>query len=160
MADPRSRLADGGGFVSFSSKARSHATGPDFHDYHTTLDLLNEIDDKESQISITARRVLLAIAKKAEDTEYWPRLLKSKGKAPNVKVDWSKWVDEDEEEKKDDVDLGDLQNLQNFGGGAGLEGLAGAAGGLGGAVGGPAGFGDDDDSDDEDLPDLEPAEEK
>jgi len=34
---------------------------------------------------------------KAED-EWWKRLLKAEGKPPHyVKVDWDKWVDEDED---------------------------------------------------------------
>lgn len=143
-------MPGGAGSLKFASKARSHATGMDFHDYEVGLELYSEIETEESHISVTDRRVLLAVAKKADDTEYWPRLLKSKDKVANVKVDWSRWVDEDEEdEKKADFDLGDLQKYSNFdlgGAGAGAAGLNGAGAGL-----------DEEDSDDEELPDLEPA---
>lgn len=38
--------------------------------------------------------------KKAED-KWWSRLLKQEGKPPVfLKVDWDKWVDEDEEQDK------------------------------------------------------------
>ena len=148
--------ADGAGTINFASQARSHATGPEYHQYELKLELYSEIDSEESQISITDRRVLLVIAKKdASTSEYWPRLLKSKDKVSNVKVDWTKWVDEDdeeEEETKDDFDLGDLQNMSKFNTGAG-----GGLGALGGAAGGASGLDDEDDSDDEDLPELEAA---
>ncbi len=104
--------------------------------------------------------------------EHWPRLLKETGKVGrNIKVDWNKWVDEDEEEDKpDDLDMSQLQNLQQFGGG-GMPGMGGMGGmpGMGG-MGGMPGMadmnfedlgGDDEningaaDSDDEDLPPLE-----
>ena len=90
--------------------------------------------------------------------EHWPRLLKDSGKVGrNIKVDWNKWVDEDEEdEKPDNFDMSQFQNLQNFGG-------AGGAGGMPGL--GDMNFedmaGDEEDvngaadSDDEDLPPLE-----
>ncbi len=110
--------------------------------------------------------------------EHWPRLLKETGKVGrNIKVDWNKWVDEDEEEDKpDDLDMSQLQNLQQFGGGGmggmgGMPGMAGMGGmpGMAG-MGGMPGMadmnfedlgGDDEningaaDSDDDDLPPLE-----
>ena len=95
--------------------------------------------------------------------EHWPRLLKETGKVGrNVKVDWNKWVDEDEEgDKPDDLDMGQLHNLQQLGGASGLPGM----GDLPGMAGmGNMNFenlaGDDEnvnstvDSDNEDLPPL------
>lgn len=66
--------------------------------------------------------------------EHWPRLLKDTGKVGrNIKVDWNKWVDEDEEDDKpDDFDMSQLQNMQQFGG----------AGGMGGGMPGMPGMGD------------------
>ena len=138
--------AGGSGTVHYRGQAKSHATGAEFHDYELQLELYAEVESNDSQVSVTDRRVLLKVAKTKE--EYWPRLLKSAGKVPNVKVDWSKWVDEDEEESKPQYDMGDLQNLSNFD--------LGAAGASGGGLGADAlGGADEDDSDDEDLPDLE-----
>ena len=89
--------------------------------------------------------------------EHWPRLLKDTGKVGrNIKVDWNKWVDEDEEEDKpDDFDMSQLQNLQQFGGDG-----AGGMPGLGNVNFVDMGGDDEDvngaaDSDDEDLPPLE-----
>ena len=88
------------------------------------------------------------VVKPSSDQEYWPRLLKSTQKVPNIKVDWSKWVDEDEEGgAADKFDMGDLQNLSNFD----MSGLGGA----GAAGAGAGGFDAGEDSDDEDLPDLQ-----
>ena len=69
--------------------------------------------------------------------EHWPRLLKDTGKVGrNIKVDWNKWVDEDEEDDKpDDFDMSQLQNMQQFGGGGGM-------GGMGGGMPGMPGMGD------------------
>ena len=95
---------------------------------------------------------MLKVAKKQGGEKFWPRLLKSTNKVPNVKVDWGKWVDEDEDESKPQYDMGDLQNLSNFDlGGAGAAGLGGASAS---AMGAGA---DEEDSDDEGLPDLENA---
>lgn len=80
--------------------------------------------------------------------------------AGNIKVDWNKWVDEDEEdEKPDDLDMSQLQNLQNFGGaGGGMGGMPGMENmnfedmaGDDFDVNGAAG----EDSDDEEVPALE-----
>ena len=71
--------------------------------------------------------------------EHWPRLLKDTGKVGrNIKVDWNKWVDEDEEDDKpDDFDMSQLQNMQQFGGGMG-----GGMGGMGGGMPGMPGMSD------------------
>ena len=136
--------------MTYRGQARSHATGAEFHDYELRLELYSEIDAAESKVNVGDRRVLLKVAKPASDTEYWPRLLKSSAKVPNVKVDWSKWVDEDEEGgAADKFDMGDLQNLSNF-----------DMGGMGGGAGGTSALAnmnmeDADDSDDEALPDLQ-----
>ncbi|KAI7842815.1 hypothetical protein COHA_003561 [Chlorella ohadii] len=103
----------------------------------------------------TDRYITLAIAKKGPQ-EHWPRLLKAAGKpAPNIKVDWDKWVDEDEEEEGDDkmggFDLSQLQNFANFAGGPG--GMDFSGGDLSDEE--EEGKGDKAESDD-DLPDLEP----
>jgi hypothetical protein len=51
---------------------------------------------QKSKIQITNRHILAVLEKK--EPGYWDKLLKGKGKTPQyIKVDWSKWVDEDEE---------------------------------------------------------------
>lgn len=54
---------------------------------------------QESKSNIGVRNIVY-VAKKAEK-KWWSRLLKQEGKPPAfVKVDWDKWIDEDEEDGK------------------------------------------------------------
>ncbi len=101
----------------------------------------------------TDRTVVLILAKK-EEGPHWPRLLKAAGRAPsNVKVDWNRWVDEDEEGtgglEEDGFDLSALQNLGGGGAGAGgmpdFSSLLGGAGGPGLEGLGAGEFGEEDD---------------
>lgn len=51
---------------------------------------------QESKTKKGPRNTILLLVK--AESKWWPRLLKAAGKAPPyVKVDWDKWVDEDEE---------------------------------------------------------------
>lgn len=51
---------------------------------------------QESKASIGLRNICYLV-KKAE-SKWWSRLIKQEGKTPVfLKVDWDKWVDEDEE---------------------------------------------------------------
>jgi hypothetical protein len=75
------------------------STGPEEHAYVIELDLYDEIDKEDVKEARTDRTITLAIAKK-ESGPHWPRLIKANGKAPPyVKVNWDKWVDEDEEDE-------------------------------------------------------------
>ncbi|KAL4423659.1 hypothetical protein ABPG75_000960 [Micractinium tetrahymenae] len=143
------------GKLTFRGSAVSHATGPEAHTYQLDLQFYGEIDESDIKQHTTERTITLVIAKKPPH-EHWPRLLKPAGKtAPNIKVDWDKWVDEDEEDEAQDpmggFDLSALQNFQNFG-----------AGGMGGMdMGGELsddeeGGGEKAEDSDDDLPDLEP----
>mmetsp|Transcript_18323 Transcript_18323/g.30782 ORF Transcript_18323/g.30782 Transcript_18323/m.30782 type:complete len:176 (+) Transcript_18323:233-760(+) len=61
------------------------------------LELFGGINPEETKISKTLRNTFLVIKKSEEG--HWPRLLKAKGKTPNfLKLDFDKWVDEDDEE--------------------------------------------------------------
>ena len=71
-------------------------TGADGKRYALELELAGEVEEEGSKVALTPRCVALVVPKKA-DGPFWGRLLSAK--APhNVKVDWSKYVDEDEEE--------------------------------------------------------------
>lgn len=100
----------------------SAVTGPDNTPYKVEFDLFDKVDLSESKSS-TGSRYIFYIIKKAEE-KWWGRLLKQEGKAPSyLKVDWDKWVDEDEQDEKPEpgMDFGegfDFSNL-NMGGGAG-----------------------------------------
>lgn len=53
---------------------------------------------QESKASVSSRSVCYLV-KKAE-SKWWNRLIKQEGKPPvYLKVDWDKWVDEDEDDK-------------------------------------------------------------
>jgi prostaglandin-E synthase len=133
--------------------------------YEADLQLFAKLVGSERRQIATDRRVELVIPKAVP--EWWPRLIKDKGKVPWIKVDFDKWKDEDDEKEEEDGG--------GFGGMGGMEGMdfsqfgmPGGAGGfmnMGGKGGKPDGgfnmddldLGDDDigDGDDEEPGDLE-----
>ncbi|KAG8369256.1 hypothetical protein BUALT_Bualt15G0132600 [Buddleja alternifolia] len=79
----------------------SATSGADNIPYEIDIDLHDKIDVNESKASITSRHICYLV-KKAE-SKWWRRLLKQEGKPPVfLKVDWDKWVDEDEQDEKYD----------------------------------------------------------
>ncbi|XP_021819733.1 uncharacterized protein Os08g0359500-like isoform X3 [Prunus avium] len=122
----------------------SATTGPEKTPYEIDLDLYDKIDVNESKASVGLRNICYLV-KKAED-KWWSRLIKQQGKAPVfLKVDWDKWVDEDEEpEVKPDEGAGNNMDFGDFdfsklnmggGGGGGFNPES-----LGMNMGGPGGF--------------------
>ena len=93
----------------------------------------------------------MKIMKKNKQESFWPRLLADKiQEKTNVKIDWDRYVDEDEETKGFDT--------SSLDGGMDFSSMMGGMEGMG--AGGDMDFGGDgeEDSDDgDDLPDLEPA---
>ncbi|CAN1223545.1 Co-chaperone protein p23-1 [Linum perenne] len=75
--------------------------------YDVDLELFDKVNVEESKYNIGVRSIVYVI-KKAEN-KWWTRLIKQEGKAPVfLKVDWDKWVDEDEENDAmnfDDMDF-------------------------------------------------------
>ncbi|XP_042993334.1 uncharacterized protein OsI_027940 isoform X2 [Carya illinoinensis] len=126
--------------------------------YELKLNLFDKVDVEESKINIGVRSIF-CILEKAEKV-WWKRLMREDGKAPHfIKVDWDKWVDEDEDSGANDLDLGGM-DFSKFGGMPGMGGMGGmpgmggmgddAMGGLGGmdfskfgGMGGMGGMGDD-----------------
>lgn len=82
---------------------------------------------------------------RVEAGEHWPRLLSDATKFAWLRVDWGKWVDEDDEKATNDDPM-DMSALMS-----GMGGMPnfGAMGGMGG-MGGMPNFDDDDDDDEED----------
>ncbi|XP_068658144.1 co-chaperone protein p23-1-like [Aristolochia californica] len=75
--------------------------------YEVDLELFDKINTEESKVSIGVRSIVYTI-KKAE-SKWWARLLKTEGKPPIfLKVDWDKWVEEEEEEGKTGLDFDDM----------------------------------------------------
>ncbi|CAL5185384.1 unnamed protein product [Lathyrus oleraceus] len=90
--------------------------------YEVDIDLFDKIDVDNSEYSASSRHICYLV-KKAE-SKWWDRLLKQGGKSPSfLKVDWDKWIDEDEENEQDakpvsDMDFGDVDfSKLNMGGG-------------------------------------------
>ncbi|XP_077213648.1 co-chaperone protein p23-1-like [Tasmannia lanceolata] len=88
----------------------SATSGTDKIPYEVDIDLCDKVNVDESKASIGLRNICYLV-KKAEE-KWWSKLLKQDGKTPAfLKVDWDKWVDEDEEPERkfgDDMDFGDM----------------------------------------------------
>ncbi|KAI4346566.1 hypothetical protein L6164_007451 [Bauhinia variegata] len=101
----------------------SATAGADKIPFEVDFDLYDKVDVNESIASVTSRSICYLV-KKAEN-KWWSRLLKQGGKPPVfLKVDWDKWVDEDEEPDNKagaNMDFGDFDfSKLNMGGGEGL----------------------------------------
>ncbi|KAK2457208.1 HSP20 chaperones superfamily protein [Trifolium repens] len=82
--------------------------------YELTLPLFDKVNVEESKINVGVRGIFCVVQK--AESEWWKRLLKAEGKTPHyVKVDWDKWIDEDED-AGGDLDLGGM-DFSQFGGG-------------------------------------------
>ncbi|XP_044491657.1 uncharacterized protein OsI_027940-like isoform X2 [Mangifera indica] len=115
------------GVFTFSASA-----GAENNLYEIKLDLFDKVNVEESKINIGVRSIFCILEK--SKTGWWKKLLRGDGKTPHyIKVDWDKWVDEDEDNGLGDLDLGGM-DFSNFGG-------------MGGK--GADGMGDFEDSDDE-----------
>ena len=74
-------------------------------DYSVSIEFLKPVDSEGSTYKVLPRSVQMNIMKKdKEEEEFWPRLLKDKALEKNqVKIDWDRYVDEDEEEEGFDM---------------------------------------------------------
>ncbi|XP_073314665.1 uncharacterized protein OsI_027940-like [Primulina huaijiensis] len=99
--------------------------------YELKLDLHDKVNVEESKINVGVRNIFCVLEK--SEKKWWSKLLRGDAKAPHyVKVDWDKWVDEDDD----------------TGGPAGLD-LGGMDFSQFGDMGGMGGSDEFDDSDDE-----------
>lgn len=69
------------------------------------------VNSKESTYNVLPRSVQMHIVKaEDEDAEFWPRLLKDKLLEKNqVKIDWDRYVDEDDEEEEGGFDMSNME---------------------------------------------------
>lgn len=105
-------------------------------EYEVNIEFFKEVDADGSTYKVLPRSVQMHIMKKdKEDLEFWTRLLKDKALEKNqVKLDWDRYVDEDDEEEGFDT--------ANLEGGQGMGGMPGGMGGMPGGMGGmPGGMG-------------------
>ena len=106
-------------------------------DYEVDVEFFESVDSEGSTYKVLPRSVQMHIMKKKgeddADAEFWPRLLQDKAKEKNqVKVDWDRYVDEDEEDEAGGFDMSALQGGMGMGGG--MPGMGGM-GGMGGMPG-------------------------
>ncbi|KAL2942941.1 Co-chaperone protein p23-1 [Bienertia sinuspersici] len=84
----------------------------DGNSYEVDIDLLDKVNVEESKYNIGLRHIVYVIQK--AEKKWWSKLIKQEGKPPAfLKVDWDKWVDEDEEDadKQFDFDGMDFSKL-------------------------------------------------
>uniref|UniRef100_A0A2P2HW88 Prostaglandin E synthase 3-like n=1 Tax=Hirondellea gigas TaxID=1518452 RepID=A0A2P2HW88_9CRUS len=117
--------------------------------YENTLELYGELDPTASRKFVRDRNIELFLIKK-EIGPFWPHLLKQKLKQHWLKVDFSKWKDEDDEEEVDGSNPNDFQQMM-----AQMGNLTPGQDGMGKPSLDDLDGEDETDSDDEALPDLE-----
>ncbi|KAL0418833.1 UNVERIFIED_CONTAM: putative protein OsI [Sesamum radiatum] len=136
----------------------SATAGTDNNLYELKLDLLEKVNVEECKINIGVRNIFCVLEK--AEKKWWEKLLRGNEKAPHyVKVDWDKWVDEDDDTALLNVFRFNLpyRNLVTWADGRhgrhGMGGMGGMMDGMGGMGGlGDDGMGDDfEDSDDEGI---------
>ncbi|KAK7391191.1 hypothetical protein VNO78_19603 [Psophocarpus tetragonolobus] len=94
--------------------------------YEVNFDLFDKVDVQNSKASVGSRNIFYVVRK--TESIWWSRLLKQGRKPPVfLKVDWDKWVDEDEEQEDDkpgtDMDLSNFDfSKLTMGGGKHLDG--------------------------------------
>jgi prostaglandin-E synthase len=138
--------------------------------YEVNIEFFKSVDSKDSTYKVLPRSVQMHVMKekpKEEDEDedeeqFWPRLLKDKMLEKNqVKIDWDRYVDEDEEKEGFDTSaleggsgmggmpgggMGGMPGMGGMGGMPGMEGMGGmpgmgGMGGMPGMGGGPGGMG-------------------
>jgi hypothetical protein len=101
-------------------------------DYEVNIEFYKPVDSKGSTYKVLPRSVQMYVIKATSDDDdeedkFWPSLLKDKSLEKNqVKIDWDRYVDEDEEEDAGGFDMSALQ------GGSGMMGGMGGMDGMGG----------------------------
>lgn len=87
--------------------------------YHLELEFYAEIDPAESKIRHSKHSIVIKLQKKDLDKEFWPRLTKGNHRLHFLKVDFDRWVDEDEQDEAPEEDF------SQFGGMGGMPGMGG-----------------------------------
>eukprot|EP01083_Nonionella_stella_P115110 340911_1 len=114
--------------------------------YSVNIKFYQPVDSKAegSSYKVLPRSVVMHVMKvpsqkeDEDDEEFWPRLLEDKLLEKNqVKIDWDRYVDEDEEDEGFDTSALEGGNAMGGGGMPGMPGMPG----MGGPPGGPGGMG-------------------
>ncbi|KAL6502816.1 hypothetical protein OROHE_023984 [Orobanche hederae] len=132
--DPKVNVDPDGTFT-FSATA-----GTDNNPYEVKLNLHDKVNVEECKINVGVRHIFCVLEK--AEKKWWTKLLRGDEKTPHyVKVDWDKWVDEDDNTGPSDLDLGGM-DFSKFGDMGGMGGMGGMMGGMGGMMGGMGGMAD------------------
>ncbi|XP_043722577.1 uncharacterized protein OsI_027940-like isoform X2 [Telopea speciosissima] len=90
------------GIFTFSATA-----GAENHLFELKMDLYDKVNVEESKINIGARSIFCVVEK--AESGWWDKLLRGADKTPHyVKIDWDKWVDEDDDSGPADLDMGGM----------------------------------------------------
>lgn len=148
-------------------------------EYSVNIEFLNAVNAEGSTYKVLPRSVQMLLKKLPNEEDggdegFWPRLLKDKALEKNqVKIDWDRYVDEDEEEEGFDTSaleggmgMGGMPGMGGMGGMPGMGGMGGMdmdalmkqMGNMGGGELDDAGDAEDDEDDEGDLPPLESVE--
>ena len=97
--------------------------------YECEMTLHAAISMEGSKYTVKGRNVQFYLEKTDQEADFWPRLLKDKALNKRfVKVDFDKWVDEDEEDEADAIDANGMQGMGGMPGGMGGGGMGGMPG--------------------------------
>lgn len=66
--------------------------------YEFEITLHKPINKEESKYRVMGQGIEIILKKKEEEKEFWPQINLG-GKLPYVRIDWDRWVDEDDDEK-------------------------------------------------------------
>ncbi|KAH0569668.1 putative Chaperone HSP82 [Spironucleus salmonicida] len=89
----------------------SFTCNADKQDYSCKFNLFKEVDPSACKFKNLAQSIEVLLTKKTVEKEFWPTL-NNGGKLPYVRVDFDRWIDEDEEEKPKTA----MPDMGNFGG--------------------------------------------
>ncbi|KAL7198940.1 hypothetical protein ACSBR2_021267 [Camellia fascicularis] len=102
------KLEPDGSFI-FSASA-----GAENHLYELKLDLFDKVNVEESKINVGMRSIFCVLEK--AEMKWWKKLSRGDDKVPHyVKVDWDKWVDEDDD-TDDEMAMPEEQDAGEAGG--------------------------------------------
>lgn len=104
-------------------------------EYRVDLEFYEPVTKEGAKWAFHGKDAQFVLMKKETDKAFWPRLIKSTNKFPNIKADWNKWVSEsDDEGEAEDFQMPGMQDFSQFGNMPDMDG---------------------DSDDDEDMPSLE-----